>query len=294
MKKQKLLERIARALEASIPDAPKSVDWRCHYAAVWHVDKGQGYLTPILADSPVTLDDLVGIETQRQRVESNTRQFLNHFPANNVLMWGARGTGKSSLVRALLHHYADQGLRLIQVDREDLILMPSILVLLADQPYRFIIYCDDLSFEEDDVSYKRLKSALDGALSRTPDNVLLYATSNRRHLIPEAASDNLKTEWVDGELHPGDAIEEKISLSDRFGEWIGFYPFDQPTFLRAAEHWVAALAKRYSISLPWSEAVSLEAIRFAQSRGVRNGRVAQQFANYWVGQQLLKRENERC
>lgn len=283
------LNRIAVALEAALPVDSPSIDWSTQCAAVWRVERGQGALIPVVTSSPVSLEDLIGIESQRERVVSNTRQFLHGLPANNVLMWGARGTGKSSLVRALLQAYSDQGLRLVQVDREDLIQMPYILNALADQPWRFVIYCDDLSFEEDDVSYKRLKSALDGALSRTPDNVLLYATSNRRHLLPEAASDNLQTEWVNGELHPGDAIEEKISLSDRFGEWIGFYPFDQATYLRAAEHWTKRLGQSHGLAPEFCEGLQLEAVRFAQGRGVRNGRVAQQFAKYWVGRELLKK-----
>lgn len=287
---QQLLGRIAQALEARLPPSVEPLNWSEHTAAVWRVEQGRGYLAPVSSSSPVVLDDLVGIESQRDRVVTNTLQFLQGLPANNVLMWGARGTGKSSLVRALLTAYASEGLRLLQVDREDLIQMPQILDSLAGQPWRFIIYCDDLSFEEDDVSYKRLKSALDGALSLTPDNVLLYATSNRRHLLPEAAADNLQAKWVEGELHPGDAIEEKISLSDRFGEWVGFYAFDQPTYVRAAQHWTEVLATRYGLSVRWDEQLELEAVRFAQGRGVRNGRVAHQFASHWVGQQLLKRK----
>lgn len=281
------LKRIASALEQD--RRPPEVDWQSVEAGVWRQRDNDGWIDPISAASPVALSDLVGIDRQRDRIVSNTRQFLDGLPANNVLLWGARGTGKSSLIRALLRAYAGEGLRVLQVDRDDLLHLPAILTHLAALPYRFIIYSDDLSFERNDANYKRLKSALDGALSSAPDNVLIYATSNRRHLLPEASADNLDVSWVEGELHPGDAIEETISLSDRFGLWISFYPFNQDTYLAAVHHWVDQLATRHGLAYQWNEALQKEAVSFAQARGVRSGRSAWQFACQWVGAAVLKR-----
>ena len=211
------------------------------------------------------------------------RQFLHGLPANHALLWGARGSGKSSLVRALLNTLAPEGLRLIQVDRHDLIGLPAMVQQLRDVPRRFVIYCDDLSFEGNDDAYKALKSVLDGTLTGPPENVLLYATSNRRHLLPESLDDNADTRLVGDELHHGDAVEEKISLSDRFGLWLAFHPFNQATYLDACAHWVIQIGAADA----WNEAAREEAIRFATLRGGRSGRAAWQFACQWVGRRAL-------
>ena len=205
------------------------IDWNSTYAAIWR--QRQEYLRPVKQIDPVRLDQLLGIETQKQRLIENTERFLSTQPANNVLLWGVRGTGKSSLVKALLNEYRDRGLRMIDVDKQDLTFLSEIVDDIREQPQRFVIYCDDLSFDGSDTLYKSLKSVLEGSIELPPENVLFYATSNRRHLLPEQMSDNLDTKLVDGEVHYSDSIEEKISLSDRFGLKLSFYPQHTQTYL---------------------------------------------------------------
>ena len=275
---QRLLKVLDR-VEAWLPPEPASVDWSRDVAALWQRNALGGQLMPVAARDGVTMDDLVGVERQKAALLATTRAFLHGRPANHALLWGARGSGKSSLVRALLNTLAPEGLRLIQVDRHDLVGLPGLVQRLRDAPQRFIVYCDDLSFEGHDDAYKALKSVLDGTLTGPPENVLLYATSNRRHLLPESLADNQDTRLVDGELHHGDAVEERISLSDRFGLWLAFHPFNQDTYLDACRHWVHHLGSEAD----WSEQARVEAVRFATLRGVRSGRAAWQFACQWVG-----------
>ena len=214
-------------------------------------------------------------------------------PANNALLWGARGTGKSSLVHALLNEHAAEGLRLVEIDKQQLSDLPELLRFLVDQPYRFVLFCDDLSFEPTDASYKAIKSALDGSIFRNVENVVIYATSNRRHLLPESMTDNQQAQMVGDELHPGEAVEEKISLSDRFGLWLSFYPFSQDAYLEVAQYWVGQIAARHSKGggdasgyASWSDEARAEALRWALARGVRSGRTAEHFARDWVGRKL--------
>ncbi|SHE41462.1 hypothetical protein SAMN02745148_00391 [Modicisalibacter ilicicola DSM 19980] len=270
-----LLDRV----EAWLPARPPTLEWSRDVAALWQRHPFGGHLLPVVPRDAVRLDDLVGIERQKRALLTNTRAFLQGLPANHALLWGARGSGKSSLVRALLNSLADDGLRLIQVDRHDLVGLPALVQHLRNTPQRFIVYCDDLSFEGSDDAYKALKSVLDGTLTGPPENVLLYATSNRRHLLPESLSDNAQTHLVGDELHHGDAVEERISLSDRFGLWLAFHAFDQETYLQACRHWVAHL----SGTDRWDEDARTEALRYATLRGVRSGRAAWQFACQWVG-----------
>ena len=274
--------------EATLPEPVQQVDWSNTYAARWTVEGQQGHLRPLKVSLTLRLDDLVGVERQKALLGSNTGQFVRGLPANNALLWGSRGTGKSSLVRALLSEYAEQGLRLIEVDKADLVHLSALLPQLAGQPWRFVLFCDDLAFEADDSGYKALKTVLDGTVEAAPENLLLYATSNRRHLLPEHNSDNLAAKQVDGEIHPGEAIEEKISLSDRFGLWVSFYPFSQDHYLAVVQHWLGQLAREHGLQWQWSDALQLEAVRWATGRGNRNGRCAYQFARSWVGQQLLE------
>ena len=276
------LHRLLDRVEEALPPAAPSVDWERDIAALWQRNALGGQLIPVATRDDVRLDDLIGVERQKRELLANTRAFLHGRPANHALLWGARGSGKSSMVRALLNSLADEGLRLIQVDRHDLIGLPAMVQRLRDTRHRFVVYCDDLSFEGHDDAYKALKSVLDGTLTGPPENVLLYATSNRRHLLPEAIGDNDASRLVDGELHHGDAVEEKISLSDRFGLWLAFHPFNQDSYLEACRHWVAHLADDDS----WNEAARAEAIRYATLRGVRSGRAAWQFACYWVGSRV--------
>jgi predicted AAA+ superfamily ATPase len=217
------------------------------------------------------------VDTQMQRLVRNTEQFLEGRPANNVLMSGARGTGKSSLVKALLHEYAACGLRLIEVDKTDLVSLPSLLTLLEKRPEKFIVFCDDLSFESGEDTYKALKTALDGGLSQRCDNVLVYATSNRRHLMPEYMDENQATTGIRGEVQPKEAVEEKVSLSDRFGLWLSFYPFDQNDYLQAVENWLA------DFGLPLDDTARHAALNWSLMRGSRSGRIAWQFACDWAG-----------
>lgn len=220
---------------------------------------------------------LAGVGRQTELLVRNTEQFIVGRPANNVLMSGARGTGKSSLVKALLHEYADKGLRLIEVDKSDLIGLPYLLTLLKERPEKFIVFCDDLSFESGDETYKALKTALDGGLSQRCANVLVYATSNRRHLMPEYFDENAGTTGMRGEIHQKEAVEEKISLSDRFGLWLSFYPFDQNDYLAAVQNWLE------DFGVPYDETAQMAALQWAQTRGSRSGRSAWQFACDWAG-----------
>lgn len=285
------MQRVARFLdryEQNLPPVAPLIDWSTVYAARWVGQGGSGWLKPLEIDGEHSLSDLVGVDRQKQLLEANTRQFVEGLPANNALLWGARGTGKSSLVRALLNAWKDSGLRLIEIDRDELVHLPALVALISDQPWRFLLFCDDLAFEAGDSAYKTLKTVLDGSVEATPDNLLLYATSNRRHLLPEQRSDNLGASMVDGELHPGEAIEEKIALSDRFGLWVSFYPFTQDHYLEVVRHWLTSMAGEYGLQWQWSDELQREAIRWATARGNRNGRCAWQFARSWVGKALLE------
>lgn len=250
-----------------------TIHWQTSHAAIWR--SRQEYLRAVKHIDPIGLDDLLGIETQKEQLFRNTERFMLGQGANNTLLWGARGTGKSSLIKAVFNHFREQGLRLVEVEKSDLIYLPEIVDEIRDTEHRFIIYCDDLSFEANETEYKSLKSALEGSIELPPDNVLIYASSNRRHLLPETMQDNRDSGLVDGELHYADAIEEKISLSDRFGLWLSFYPLSQDQYLTIVDHYFAAYD---------GDRVQLhrEAIRFTQSRGgARSGRTAYQFFKYY-------------
>lgn len=243
-------------------------------------------LIPIFHPKKIDLDDLKGIERQKAKVIQNTLQFLNGLPANDVLLTGSRGTGKSSIVRALLSQYQDQGLRLIEIERDDLSELPEIQKIIQNRPEKFIVYCDDLAFNAEDENYRSLKSVLDGSLQSGSSNFIIYATSNRRHLLPEFMHENTPVTRVDvpqyTELHPQEAVEEKISLSDRFGLWLSFYPMDQALYLEIVEHYLA------KSKMPMTEEVRAEALRWCQARGQRSGRAAYQFSKHWVGSQQLQ------
>ena len=279
-------ERILARLEPLLPVAASPIDWRDTLAARWKVERGTGSLKPLKVSLGLRMDDLLGIDRQAGQLLANSRQFVAGMPANHALLWGARGTGKSSLIRALLATLAPQGLRLVEIERDDLADLPRVVESLAGLPQRFILFCDDLSFEAGESQYRTLKSVLDGSLEQAPDNVLLYATSNRRHLVPERQSDNDNWQRVDGELHPSEAVEDKIALSDRFGLWLSFYPFSQEHYLEVVRHWVGVLAEQSALSWSWDQALEKAAIRWALGRGNRNGRCAYQFARHWVGLQL--------
>nr|WP_218573174.1 ATP-binding protein [Pseudomonas sp. L-22-4S-12] len=280
-------EAVLERLDPLLPVRRVALDWNQTVAARWFREGHGGYLQPLQVSLDLSLNDLVGIDTQREQLARNTRQFVGGLPANHVLLWGARGTGKSSLVRALLAEHAKSGLRLIEIERDYLADLPRVVEQLAGLPQRFVLFCDDLSFEAGEGDYRVLKSVLDGSLERAPDNVLLYATSNRRHLVPEKESDNDNWQRVEGELHPSEAVEDKIALSDRFGLWLSFYPFTQEHFLAVVRHWVEVLAAQAGLQWQWSHELEILAIRWALGRGNRNGRCAYQFARSWVGQQLL-------
>jgi uncharacterized protein len=275
-------EALLTRLEVILPQANVAPDWNAGSAFRWRKRSGdsRGYLQPVAHMSAIALSDLHNIEPQKQQIEQNTRQFVQGNPANNVLLTGARGTGKSSLIKACLNHYAKQGLRLIEVDKDDLADLPDIVDLVAQRPERFIIFCDDLSFEEGEGGYKALKVALDGSVAAQSDNVLIYATSNRRHLMPERMSDNATyTHDDDGDLHPGETVEEKISLSERFGLWVSFYPFKQDDYLDIVAHWLG----HFGCNPQQIAAAQADALRWALQRGSRSGRVAWQFAKDHAG-----------
>ena len=278
-------ELLARLL--AIVPSRGPLDWSQHRAARWNGGALGGRLVPFGHLDPIGLADLLGIDDQKARLVANTEQFLGGHPANNALLWGARGTGKSSLLHALLNRYADEGLRLIEVDKESLVDLAAILELVDDEPYRFLLVCDDLSFEPGESSYKALKSALEGSVFATAENTLIYATSNRRHLLPEYMTDNTAATHVGGELHEAEVVEEKISLSDRFGLWLSFYAFRQDEYLAVARHWLERMAAERGVTLDWSEDRAKAAIRWALARGVRSGRTARHFATNEVGAALL-------
>ena len=282
------LKRVLTSLEQLLPKPNPVLDWSTTTAANWHKHSFVGYLEPLDVVEQIALDDLLGIDEQRRVVEENPRQFLAGLPANNVLLWGTRGTGKSSLVRAILNNYAGQGLRVIQVDKDDLVHLPDIVDAIKGVPYRFILFSDDASFEVGESSYKMLKSALDGSVYAPPENALIYVTSNRRHLLPEYETDNRGAMLVNNELHHGEAIEEKISLSGRFGLWVGFHPFSQDQYLDVVRQWFGKLCDKMGTKLAWGEEERLAAILWSQQKGDCSGRIAYQFATHWVGKRLLE------
>jgi len=281
------LKRVLTSLERLLPRPTPPVDWRETVASGWRSQALSGYLEPVRGGAVMRLDDLLGIERQKEVVVENTCQFLAGYPANNVLLWGTRGTGKSSLVRALLHAYAGQGLRVVQVDKSDLVNLPDIVDQIRNEPYRFIIFADDVSFETGESSYKVLKSALDGSVYAPPENVLIYVTSNRRHLLPEYESDNRGAMLVNNEIHHGESVEEKISLSGRFGLWVGFHPFTQDQYLEVTRLWVERLCAQNGLQAEWNGELGREAVDWSHVKGDRSGRIAWQFANQWVGRRML-------
>lgn len=274
-------ERLLRLLPGGEP-----VDWARQHAARWRSGALGGGLAPIVQLDAIRLDDLKCIDEQKRRLVANTEQFVAGFPANNALLWGARGTGKSSLIHAVLNRYASAGLRLVEVDKQALGDLAAIAAALRDAPYRFLLACDDLSFEADDASYKALKSALEGSATALAENMLIYATSNRRHLLPEYGADNAAASYRQGELHESEAVEEKISLSDRFGLWLSFYPFRQDDYLHTVRHWLERLAVVHGVPAPWDAELRQAALRWALARGVRSGRTALHFAKQHIGEAL--------
>ncbi len=276
-------ERVLSRMEQTLAPIAPEPDWRASVAFRWRKRGQHAMLQPVRTLAPIELSDLQGIDAQKHRIERNTCQFVAGKPANNVLLTGARGTGKSSLVKACLNKYAAKGLRLIEVDKADLIDLPDLMDMLGSRPERFIVFSDDLSFDEGEAGYKALKSVLDGSISANADNVLIYATSNRRHLLPEYMHENLSYQHTEsGEVHPGEVVEEKISLSERFGLWVSFYPFDQDHYLRIIDHWLQA----FGITPEQAQAAHAEALVWALERGSRSGRVALQFARDFAGRKL--------
>ena len=276
-------EQLITRIEATLPQALSEPDWTASVAFRYRKrGSGRGTLEPVKHVGAMRLSDLKEIDAQKEKIDSNTSQFVGGRLANNVLLTGARGTGKSSLIRACLHEYADRGLRLIEVDKADLVDLPDIVELVADRTERFIVFCDDLSFEDGEPGYKALKSILDGSVAATTPNVLIYATSNRRHLLPEYMKENLSyTHTPEGEVHPGEVIEEKVSLSERFGLWVSFYPFTQDEYLTIVAQWL----RSFGVSNESTHSDRVEALVWALERGSRSGRVAYQFARDFAGKQ---------
>jgi len=275
-----LLGHLETVLKTVLPHPLSAPDWSASIAYRYRKRGGSGRIEPVRHVASIRLTDLVEVEPQKERLLRNTEQFVGGLQANNVLLTGARGTGKSSLIKACLNEFSGRGLRLIEVDKTDLVDLPDIVDLVAERPERFIVFCDDLSFDEGEPGYKALKSILDGSISQASDNVLIYATSNRRHLLPEYMADNLSYKHLDnGEVHPGEVIEEKISLSERFGLWVSFYPFSQDEYLAIAAQWLRGFkVTEYAII-----AARAESLVWALERGSRSGRVAFQFAKDYSG-----------
>jgi len=284
---EKFLQRaegLITRVEALLPPPAPTPDWTAK-AFRWRRRQGRGHLEAVRHPHRIRLDDLCEVDEQKARIEQNTRQFVAGRSANNVLLTGARGTGKSSLIKAVLHKFAARGLRLIEVDKHDLGDLPEIVDLIAERPERFIVFCDDLSFEAAEPGYKALKSALDGSIAGMPDNLLIYATSNRRHLMPETMAENLQVQRADnGEIHPGETTEEKVSLSERFGLWLSFYPFDQDAYLAICGRWL----KNFGLEEESAVAARQEALLWALQRGSRSGRVAWQFARDYAGRRAKR------
>jgi len=278
------LKRLITTLESALPVPAPAPDFAQGLAFRWRTHPHGGYLETVRDLSAIALSDLQNIDRQKAEARRNTEQFVKGLTANNVLLTGSRGGGKSSLVKALLNEFSDQGLRMVEVDKHLLHELPDIVAQLHARPERFIVYCDDLSFSEDDASYRALKTILDGSLHAGADNVIIYATSNRRHLVPESHQDNQQAHYTDnGELHPGEAVDDKISLSDRFGLWLTFYPNSQDDYLAAVSVWLA----KHQLSL--DAGTRTAAMQWAQARGNRSGRTASQFVRDWAGRQSLKK-----
>jgi predicted AAA+ superfamily ATPase len=273
-------EALLGRLEAVLPLPLAPPDWQASIAFRYRRRAGSGRIEPVRHVAPIRLRELVEVDAQKERLLRNTEQFVAGHGANNVLLTGARGTGKSSLIKACLNEFAPRGLRLIEVDKADLVDLPDIVELVAERPERFIVYCDDLSFDEGEPGYKALKSMLDGSVAQSSDNVLIYATSNRRHLLPEYMSENLTYKHTeDGEVHPGEVVEEKISLSERFGLWLSFYPFTQAEYLAIVAQWL----RGFGVGDVAIAAARQESLVWALERGSRSGRVAYQFARDYAG-----------
>ena len=281
---ESLIDRLLLILKIYTP-----IDWSVASSGLWEKNRWHSGCVPLFEEIKIELDDLKNIDEQKKALLLNTEQFVSGLPANNALLWGARGTGKSSLIHALLNRFSKQGLRVLQVSKHDLLDLPKITGELNGLAFKFILLCDDLSFDVSDASYKAVKSALDGSVVKSADNVLIYATSNRRHLLPEEMADNQNARIIDGQLHQGDAVEEKISLSDRFGLWLSFYPFRQDDYLEIVHYWIDKLAQLYDVTIRFDEELDKTAIRWALARGVRSGRTAHHFAKHIVGSHKLKK-----
>jgi hypothetical protein len=278
------LEKLLNHLETFLPKPLSENEWKSSTAFRWRrrdsIFGSIGFLQPVKHVADITFEDLKNIDRQRDAIKDNTNNFIQKKPANNILLTGARGTGKSSLIKASLHEFASQGLRLVEVEKDHLADLADIADILAERPERFIVFCDDLSFDEGESGYKAMKSALDGSVSSQGDNILIYATSNRRHLLPEYMKDNEGYAYSDdGEIHPGEVVEEKISLSERFGLWLSFYPPKQDEYLEIVAHWL----NHFGLTTAQIEAARPEALVWALERGSRSGRVAWQFAKHWAG-----------
>jgi uncharacterized protein len=278
-------EALLARLELLLPPSAAEPEWGAAVAFRWRREGRAGRLQPVLHPHRMRLDDLLHIDAQKAELVRNTRQFVQGVPANSALLWGSRGTGKSSLVKALLNEYAPQGLRLIEVAKDELRDLPDIVEPLYGRHERYLLFCDDLSFEASEPGYKALKAMLDGSIASAPDNVLIYATSNRRHLLPEYFAENQQAHRVGDEIHQSEAVEEKISLSERFGLWVSFYPFGQDDYLSIVEHWLRHL----DAPVVDTGAVRAAALQWALARGSRSGRVAWQFARDWAGRQTERR-----
>ena len=273
-------EALLVRLESVLPHAAAAPDWSASVAFRYRRRGSVGVLEPVRHVATIRLQDLKEVDPQKEKLLRNTQHFVDGKPANNVLLTGARGTGKSSLIKACLNEFSHRGLRLIEVDKGDLVDLPDLVDLVAERPERFVIFCDDLSFDEGELGYKALKSMLDGSVAQSSDNVLIYATSNRRHLLPEYMKENLTYQHTeDGEVHPGEVVEEKISLSERFGLWVSFYPFTQDEYLAIAAQWL----RSFGVSEDAIAAARQESLVWSLERGSRSGRVAYQFARDYAG-----------